>query len=230
MANTWGYGAMTNSYNDIQNSKCIFFIGGNPAEAHPVSMLHMLRAKERNRRRSSSSTRASPARRRTPTEFVRFRPGTDVPLIFGHALAHLRERLGGQGVHPRSASTAWTSSAPRSKKWTPDEVEDVTGAPGEPVRRVAETHGEEQAGDADLVHGRTQHTVGNANVRASCILQLALGNIGVAGGGANIYRGHDNVQGATDMGLNVTTLPAYYGLDEGAWKHWSRVWDVTTTG
>ena len=50
--------------------------------------------------------------------------------------------------------------------------------------------------------------------------------MGVAGGGTNIFRGHDNVQGATDMGLDVTTLPAYYGLVEGAWKHWCRVWGV----
>ena len=48
VANTWGYGAMTNSYNDIHNSRAIFIIGGNPAEAHPVSLLHVLRAKEQN--------------------------------------------------------------------------------------------------------------------------------------------------------------------------------------
>ena len=74
--------------------------------------------------------------------------------------------------------------------------------------------------------GGTQHTVGNANVRAYCILQLALGNVGVAGGGTNIFRGHDNVQGATDFGVEPITLPGYYGLVEGAWKHWARVWDV----
>ena len=46
VANTWGYGAMTNSYNDEQNSKMILFLGSNAAEAHPVSMLHTLHAKE----------------------------------------------------------------------------------------------------------------------------------------------------------------------------------------
>src|SRR5437870_13131739 len=46
VANTWGYGAMTNSYNDMQNSKCAMYIGSNAAEAHPVSLLHMLHAKE----------------------------------------------------------------------------------------------------------------------------------------------------------------------------------------
>ena len=48
VANTWGYGAMTNSYNDIHNSRAIFIIGGNPAEAHPVSLLHVMKAKEQN--------------------------------------------------------------------------------------------------------------------------------------------------------------------------------------
>jgi formate dehydrogenase major subunit len=52
------------------------------------------------------------------------------------------------------------------------------------------------------------------------------GNVGGSGMGANIFRGHDNVQGATDVGLDIVTLPFYYGLVEGAWKHWSRVWEV----
>ena len=74
--------------------------------------------------------------------------------------------------------------------------------------------------------GQTQHTIGNAIVRASCILQLALGNIGVSGGGTNIFRGHDNVQGATDVGPNPDSLPGYYGLAAGSWKHWATVWGV----
>ena len=74
--------------------------------------------------------------------------------------------------------------------------------------------------------GGTQHTNGNNNTRAYCVLQLALGNIGRTGGGANIFRGHDNVQGATDFGVLCHTLPGYYGLKAGSWKHWARVWDV----
>src|SRR6266568_3938509 len=74
--------------------------------------------------------------------------------------------------------------------------------------------------------GQTQHTVGTANVRASCIALLLTGNVGKPGTGANIFRGHDNVQGATDVGLDIVTLPFYYGLAEGAWRHWSRVWEV----
>jgi formate dehydrogenase major subunit len=74
--------------------------------------------------------------------------------------------------------------------------------------------------------GGTQHTVGTANVRAYCNLLLATGNVGSNGTGANIFRGHCNVQGATDFGLDIANLPCYYGLAEGAWRHWGRVWDV----
>ena len=72
--------------------------------------------------------------------------------------------------------------------------------------------------------GGTQHTNGNNNTRAYCVLQLALGNMGTTGGGTNIFRGHDNVQGATDLGILSHTLPGYYGLSKGAWGHWARVW------
>ena len=63
-------------------------------------------------------------------------------------------------------------------------------------------------------------------VRASCLLQLALGNIGKVGGGANIFRGHDNVQGVTDVGPNPDSLPGYYGMAEGSFKHYAAVWGV----
>jgi formate dehydrogenase major subunit len=46
LANTWGYGAMTNSFNDLRNSKTMMILGGNPAEAHPVSLQHLLEGKE----------------------------------------------------------------------------------------------------------------------------------------------------------------------------------------
>jgi len=49
VANTWGYGAMTNSYNDIRNAKTILVMGGNPAEAHPVSLQHISGMQELNR-------------------------------------------------------------------------------------------------------------------------------------------------------------------------------------
>ena len=62
-------------------------------------------------------------------------------------------------------------------------------------------------------------------VRASCIVQLALGNVGKSGGGASIFRGHDNVQGATDVGL-TRFAAGLLRLAEGSWKHFANTWGV----
>ena len=106
-------------------------------------------------------------------------------------------------------------------KWTPDKVQEVCGVPEAQVYKVAEMMAKNRPSTVVWCMGQTQHTTGNAIVRASCILQLALGNVGVAGGGTNIFRGHDNVQGATDVGPNPDSLPGYYGVAAGAWKHYA---------
>ncbi|WP_321504883.1 formate dehydrogenase subunit alpha [Breoghania sp.] len=225
VANTWGYGAMTNSYNDIHNSKAIFVIGGNPAEAHPVSLLHLLKCKEEN---NAPLIVCDPRFTRTAahaTEYVRFRPGSDVALVWG-LLWHIFENGWEDREFIRQRVWGMDEVKNEIKKWTPEETERVTGVPGSQLKRVARTLVNNRPGTVIWCMGGTQHTNGNNNTRAYCILQLALGNMGKAGGGTNIFRGHDNVQGATDLGVLADTLPGYYGLSNGAWKHWARVWDV----
>src|SRR5437870_4535333 len=111
-------------------------------------------------------------------------------------------------------------------KYTPQEVEEVTGVPEAEMYEVAKILAENRPGFIIWALGQTQHTNGNAIVRASAVLMLALGNVGRSGGGCNIYRGHDNVQGATDVGPNPDSLPGYYGLAPGSFAHWARVWNV----
>jgi formate dehydrogenase major subunit len=111
-------------------------------------------------------------------------------------------------------------------KWTPDKVLEACGVDEATCLLAAKTMAENRPSTIVWCMGQTQHTIGNAMVRASCILQLALGNIGKSGGGANIFRGHDNVQGATDVGPNPDSLPGYYGLAAGSWKHFAQVWGV----
>jgi formate dehydrogenase major subunit len=225
VANTWGYGAMTNSYNDMHNSKLMFLIGSNPAEAHPVAVQHILKAKEQN---NAALIVCDPRFTRTAAhadEFVRFRPGTDVALIWG-ILHHIFENGWEDKEYIKQRVWGMDQIRAEVKKWTPAETERVTGVPGEQLRRVARTMANNRPGTLVWCMGGTQHTNGNNNTRAYCVLQLALGNIGTEGGGANIFRGHDNVQGATDFGILSHTLPGYYGLAKGSWMHWARVWDV----
>ncbi|SON55298.1 Formate dehydrogenase, nitrate-inducible, major subunit precursor [Hartmannibacter diazotrophicus] len=224
VANTWGYGAMTNSYNDIHNSKAIFLIGGNPAEAHPVSMMHLLKTKEEN---NAPLIVLDPRFTRTAAhadEYVRFRPGTDVALVWG-ILWHIFDN--GWEDQEFIRQRVWGMDQIRTEvaKWTPEETERVTGVPGSQLKRVARLMVDNRPGTVIWCMGGTQHTTGNNNTRAYCVLQLALGNMGKAGGGTNIFRGHDNVQGATDLGVLADTLPGYYGLTAGAWGHWARVWE-----
>ncbi len=224
VANTWGYGAMTNSYNDIHNSRSMILFGSNPAEAHPVSLLHILRAKEQN---NAPLIVVDPRFTRTAAhadEYVRIRPGTDVAVVWG-LLWHIFENGWEDKEYIRTRVWGMDKIREEVKKWNPDEVERVTGVPGSQMERVARTLANNRPGTLIWCMGGTQHTNGNNNTRAYCVLQLALGNIGTSGGGANIFRGHDNVQGATDMCVLSHSLPGYYGLSKGAWGHWARVWE-----
>ncbi len=225
VANTWGYGAQTNSYNDIRNSKTMIIMGGNPAEAHPVSLQHVLSGKELNR---ANLIVIDPRMTRTAahaTEYVRIRSGTDIPVIWG-MLWHIFENGWEDKTFIQQRVYGMDDVRAEVKKWDPKTVEDVTGVPGEQLKRVAETFAKEKPSTLIWCMGATQHTVGTANVRAYCTLLLATGNVGAPGTGANIFRGHTNVQGATDLGLDVITLPLYYGLGDPAWRHWARVWEV----
>jgi formate dehydrogenase major subunit len=225
VANTWGYGAMTNSYNDMQNSKCALYIGSNAAEAHPVSMLHMLHAKENGCKMIVADPRFTRTAAKAD-EYVRIRSGTDIPFLFG-VLHHVFKN--GWEDKKYLEDRVWGMDKVREDvlaKWTPDKVQEACGVDEATVFKVAKMMAENRPSTIVWCMGQTQHTIGNAMVRASCILQLALGNIGMSGGGANIFRGHDNVQGATDVGPNPDSLPGYYGIAEGAFRHFANTWKV----
>jgi|AntAceMinimDraft_13_1070369.scaffolds.fasta_scaffold00757_6 formate dehydrogenase major subunit len=226
VANTWGYGAMTNSYNDMRNSKSAIYIGSNAAEAHPVSMLHMLAAKEAGCKMIVVDPRYTRTAAKAD-QYVRLRSGTDVAFLFGlcyHIFkngwedkAYIDDRVWGMNKVKDEVMA----------KWNPQNVEEVTGVPEAEMYQAAHTLAHNRPGTIVWCMGQTQHTIGNNMTRASCILQLALGNVGKEGGGANIFRGHDNVQGVTDLGPNPDSLPGYYGLAEGSWKHFCRVWNTS---
>lgn len=225
VANTWGYGAMTNSYTDIRNAKTQIIMGGNPAEAHPVSLQHLLEGAELNH---ANVIVIDPRLTRTAahaTEYVRLRPGTDIPVLYG-MMWHIIQNGWEDKEFIKQRVYGFEDARKEMEKWNPEEVERVSGVPGEQLKRVAQMFATQKPSTLIWCMGQTQHTVGTANVRASCMLLLLTGNVGAPGTGANIFRGHDNVQGATDVGLDIVTLPFYYGLVEGAWKHWSRVWEV----
>ena len=97
-------------------------------------------------------------------------------------------------------------------------VSNITGCPEEKLKEVAELFGStsspDKAGNLMYAMGITQFTHGAQNVRSTAILQLLLGNVGVAGGGVNAQRGQSNVQGATDSAILYHILPGYMGVPQ----------------
>jgi formate dehydrogenase major subunit len=101
-----------------------------------------------------------------------------------------------------------------------DKVSSISGTPKEALAKLYETYAAtgkpDKAGTIMYAMGWTQHTVGVQNIRAMAMIQLLLGNIGVAGGGVNALRGESNVQGSTDHCLLYHILPGYLGTPLGS--------------
>ena len=101
-------------------------------------------------------------------------------------------------------------------RYTPEMVSRITGTPQDKFLQVCELLATTAAPDKALTSlfalGWTQHSVGAQNIRTMAMVQLLLGNIGVAGGGMNALRGHSNIQGLTDIGLLSNQMPGYLTL------------------
>lgn len=101
-------------------------------------------------------------------------------------------------------------------RYTPEMVSRICGTPQDKFLQICEMIASTSAPDRAMTSlfalGWTQHTVGAQNIRAMAMVQLLLGNIGVAGGGMNALRGHSNIQGLTDVGLLSNQMPGYLNL------------------
>lgn len=117
-------------------------------------------------------------------------------------------------------------------RYTIDMVERVCGTPKEKVRRIwdmiASTAVPDRAMTIMYALGWTQHSVGSQIIRTGAMVQLLLGNIGVAGGGMNALRGHSNIQGLTDLGLMSDLLPGYLALPRESEQDLQTYLDVRT--
>ena len=216
---------MTNHLGDIQNAKSIFIIGANPAVNHPVGFRHFLKAKENN---GAKLIVIDPRYTRTAAKadyFAQIRPGTDIPFMYG--MMNLIFENGWEDKKFIDDRTYGIDEIRKeAAKWTPETVEDVTGVPAATLKEITEVYAKNRPGSVVWAMGLTQHTIGSSNTRIAPILQLVLGNMGVSGGGCNILRGHDNVQGASDMANAPDSLPGYYPKNEATWKYFAKMWQV----
>ena len=115
--------------------------------------------------------------------------------------------------HPRCV---WNLLKQHVERYTPELVNRLCGTSLHDFQRICELLASTSAANrtATILYalGWTHHTTGAQTIRAAAMLQLLLGNIGMAGGGVNALRGHSNIQGYTDLGLLSTNLPGYMPL------------------
>ena len=200
-------------------------IGANTAVANPIGFKHMLQAKDLN---GAKLIVVDPVFTRTAAKadmYLRIRTGTDIAFVYG--MLHLIFKNGWEDKEFINDRTYGIDDVRKeAAKWTPEITSDVTGIPVDQLIQATTLFAKTKPASVFWALGITQHSVGSSNTRILPILQLVLGNAGKPGGGCNIIRGHDNVQGSTDMCNLADSLPGYYGLAEPAWRYFAQTWGV----
>ncbi|MBS1251137.1 MAG: Formate dehydrogenase H [Anaerolineales bacterium] len=230
---------MTNSIADIaENSQCIFIIGSNTTEQHPVIGTKIRQAKRHpesieGRHRGAKLIVADP-RRIDIADYadlhLQHEPGTDIALLNGLMHVILRE-----GWHDEGFIAERTEGFDEMKeiveKYTPEVASEITGVPAGDIEEAARMMAENRPGTLLYAMGITQHTVGVANVMSCANLQMLLGNMGVAGGGVNPLRGQNNVQGACDLGGLPNVYSGYQKVTDAAVQEkFENAWGVPLSG
>jgi len=218
---------MTNSIRDItEESNCIFIIGSNTTEQHPVIGVRIRAAK---RQRGAKLIVADPRRIDIADYadlYLQHEPGTDIALLNG--LMHIIIR---EGWYDEAFIAERTEGFEALKEtvsaYTPERTSEITGVPVRDIEKAARMMAENRPGALLYAMGITQHTVGVGNVMSCANLQMVLGNMGVPGGGVNPLRGQNNVQGACDLGSMPKVYPGYPAVTDPAIQDkFERAWGV----
>ncbi|NQT24682.1 formate dehydrogenase subunit alpha [candidate division KSB1 bacterium] len=224
LARAFGSGAMTNSIDEIRRAGCIFIIGSNTTEAHPVIGLAVKDAVVNN---GAKLIVADP---RT-IDIVRFaelhmaqQPGTDVALI--NAMMHviLTENLADMEFIKKRCENFEAMEA-IVKDFTPEMAEDVTTVSADAIRQAARIYATATSSSIIYSMGITQHTTGTDNVLSLANLAMLTGNVGKESTGVNPLRGQNNVQGACDLGALPNVYPGYQSVeDEKIHEKFEKAW------
>ncbi len=208
----FGSGAMTNSIAELEDARCIFVIGSNTTEAHPLIATRIMRAKQRGAQLIVADPRKIHLAHFADI-YVRQRLGSDVALING--IMHIIITEGWQ-AHEYIAER--TENFEELKKtvlnYPPDRVSQITGVAAADLHAIAKAYALSASSSIVYAMGITQHTTGVDNVKSLANLALLCGKVGYEACGVNPLRGQNNVQGACDMGALPNVYPGYQRVDD----------------
>ncbi|MFT5868790.1 MAG: formate dehydrogenase major subunit [Paracoccaceae bacterium] len=218
-----GSGAVTATFNEIENSDVAIVIGANPVENHPVAATYFKQFAKRGGKLIVMDPRGQ-ALKRHATHMLQFRPGADVSLL--NAIMHVIVEEGLYDQQYIEAYTEnWEAEKEHLKGFPPEKMSEICGVDAETIRAVARDFAGAQAGMIFWGMGISQHVHGTDNSRCLISLALMTGQVGRPGAGLHPLRGQNNVQGASDAGLVPMFLPDYQTVtDDGVRSAFSEIW------
>ena len=211
---TFGSGAMTNSMAEIENADVIFIIGSNTTEQHPLIARRILRAVRKGSRLILADPRSIDLAGFATIQMQQ-KPGTDVALLNGMMNVILRKGLEDKDFI-QSRTENFEALKQVVEKYTPEYVEKITGVLASRTVEAARLYAQGERSTIIYSMGITQHTTGVDNVISVANLAMLTGNIGKESTGVNPLRGHNNVQGACDVGCLPIYLPGYQKVDDAS--------------
>ncbi len=219
-----GSGAVTATFNEIENADVAIIIGSNPIENHPVAATYFKQFAKRGGKLIVMDPRGV-GMRKFADEMLQFRPGADVSMLNAIMNVIVEEELyDSQYIHRWTEN--WEAEKEHLRQFTPEAMSPICGIEPDQLRRVARTFAQAKAGLIFWGMGVSQHIHGTDNSRCLISLALMTGNVGKPGAGLHPLRGQNNVQGASDAGLIPMFLPDYQTVtDNGIRAKFNNVWN-----
>ncbi|MEM7547419.1 MAG: formate dehydrogenase subunit alpha [Pseudomonadota bacterium] len=207
-----GSGAVTASFNEIENADVAIVIGANPTENHPVAATYFKQFTKRGGELIVMDPRGQGLARHAK-HMLQFRPGTDVAMLNGIMNVIVEEKL-----YDRQYIEGFTEGffefREHIRAFPPERMEALCGIPADTIREVARSFAGAQRAMIFWGMGVSQHIHGTDNARCLISLALLTGQIGRSGTGLHPLRGQNNVQGASDAGLIPQVLPDYQSVTD----------------
>ncbi|MGR3511142.1 MAG: formate dehydrogenase subunit alpha, partial [Paracoccaceae bacterium] len=209
-----GSGAVTATFNEIENADVAIVIGANPIENHPVAATYFKQFTKRGGKLIVMDPRGQ-ALKRFASHMLQFRPGADVSML--NAIMHV---IVEEGLYDQQYIDAYTENWEAEKAhladFTPEAMAEICGIDADVLRDVARTFAGAQSAMIFWGMGVSQHIHGTDNSRCLISLALMTGQVGRPGAGLHPLRGQNNVQGASDAGLIPMFLPDYQSVTSDA--------------
>ncbi|MEM7508063.1 MAG: formate dehydrogenase subunit alpha [Pseudomonadota bacterium] len=207
-----GSGAVTATFNEIENADVAICIGCNPTENHPVAATYFKQFVKRGGKLIVMDPRGQGLKRHA-THMLQFHPGTDVAMLNAIMNVIVEEKLYDRN-YVEGFTEGFFQLRDHLKGFPPELMAEVCGIDADTLRQVAREFATAKAGMIFWGMGISQHVHGTDNSRCLISLALLAGHVGRPGTGLHPLRGQNNVQGASDAGLIPMVLPDYQSVKE----------------